>query len=280
MTAGWHRRNRKTPPSGGLVLPARSARPRSKGLTMVIDNGLPLHAFEDAIESGADYIDCVKFGWGTALVTSSLGDKIAWLNGLGIDFYFGGTLFEKYVAQGRFDAYLELCRHHSCRLVEVSNGTFPMTNHEKAAYIRRAVRAGFSVLSEVGYKDAERCLELSASDWSRAIAEDLDAGAERVIAEARESGRSGICRSDGSVRYDVLERILAGGTDPNRLVFEAPTKELQAYFVRRLGAEVNLANVAPADVVGCETLRLGLRSDTFMHFELERAQKEAVASGA
>lgn len=264
----------------GLDLPARSGRPRRSGLTMVIDNGTPVRSFVDAMESASDYVDAVKFGWGTALVTKRLDEKIACLDRLGIEHYFGGTLFEKYVAQGRFPAYLELCRRFGCPLVEVSNGTFPMTNGEKARYVRRAVRAGFRVLSEVGYKDAERSLELSAADWIRAIAEDLEAGAERVVTEARESGRSGICRPDGTVRFDVVEWILSGTTDPGRLLFEAPTKELQSYFVRRLGPEVNLANVAPADVLGCETLRLGLRADTFMHFELERAGRQAMASGA
>jgi phosphosulfolactate synthase len=246
---------------------------------MVIDNGMPLHAFEDAVESASTYIDTVKFGWGTALVTQKLQEKIDCLVGLGIPYYFGGTLFEKYVAQDRFEAFLELCRRFGCRLVEISNGTIPMSNHEKAQYISRAADE-FSVLSEVGYKDSERSLRLSASDWTRCINQDLEAGATRVITEARESGKSGICRPDGTVRFDLIERILRSRIDPNRLIFEAPTKELQSFFVKRIGPEVNLANVAPADVIGCETLRLGLRSDTLMHFELERRGDKELAAGA
>ncbi len=261
-----------------LDLPERSRRPRCSGLTMVIDNGIPLRAFTDAIDSAAEYIDSVKFGWGTALVTPTLDEKIAHLREHGISFYFGGTLFEKFVVQGAFDSYLALCRDHGCEVVEVSNGTIPLPNREKARYIERAA-ATFTVLSEVGYKDQERCLQLSGADWIRCIREDLEAGATRVITEARESGKSGICRPDGTLRFDLIERILASGIDPNDLVFEAPTKELQSYFVKRVGPGANLANVAPGDVVGCETLRLGLRSDTLLHFELERHATE-LAAGA
>jgi phosphosulfolactate synthase len=262
-----------------LSLPTRSVRPRSRGLTMVIDNGMPLHAFTDAIESSPDYVDTVKFGWGTALVTPRLGEKIDALRRLGIPFYFGGTLFEKFVVQGAFESYLAFCRDHACQVVEISNGTIPMPNREKARYIERAAER-FTVLSEVGYKDNDRCLQLAADDWVRCIREDLAAGATRVITEARESGKSGICRPDGTLRFDLVERILTSGIDPNDLVFEAPTKEMQSYFVKRIGPEVNLANVAPADVIGCETLRLGLRSDTLLHFELERQHATELAAGA
>jgi phosphosulfolactate synthase len=265
--------------STDLSLPHRSERPRFQGLTMVIDNGMPLHAFTDAIDSAADYIDSVKFGWGTALVTAMLGEKIAHLRQRGISFYFGGTLFEKFVVQGAFDAYLELCREYRCDLIEISNGTIPLPNREKGRYIERAAEE-FTVLSEVGYKDNDRCLQLSGADWIRCIHEDLRAGATRVITEARESGKSGICRPDGTLRFDLIERILGSGIDPNDLVFEAPTKEMQSYFVKRIGPEVNLANVAPADVIGCETLRLGLRSDTLLHFELERQHAKELAAGA
>ena len=263
----------------GLSLPQRSERPRTRGLTMVIDNGMPVRAFEDAVESASDHIDYVKFGWGTAIVTAKLQQKIDCLVGLGIAFYFGGTLFEKFVVQDDFNAYMQLCRNFGCQLVEISNGTIPLSNHEKARYITRAATE-FSVFSEVGYKDAERSDHLSGQDWIRCIAEDLAAGASRVITESRESGKSGICRPDGTLRFDLIEGILASGIDPNCLVFEAPTKELQSFFVKRLGTEVNLANIAPADVVGCETLRLGLRSDTLLHFELERQHLKEIPAGA
>ncbi|MDQ6928641.1 MAG: phosphosulfolactate synthase, partial [Actinomycetota bacterium] len=153
-----------------------------------------------------------------------------------------------------------------CDLVEISNGTIPLPNAEKAAYIRKSARE-FPVVSEVGLKDAMASESLSATDWINSVGEDLDAGATIVIAEARESGKSGICHADGQLRTDVVEQILASGVELDRLLFEAPTKDLQVKFLTMLGPNVNLGNVAPADVIGLETLRLGLRADTLLQFE-------------
>lgn len=249
-----------------LTLPVRTSKPRRRGLTLVIDNGAPHAFFADAIASAAPYIDMVKFGWGTALVTVDLARKLATLREHEVAWCFGGTLFEKFVVQDQFDAYLDLCRQTGTRVIEVSNGTIPMSNGAKAAYIRKCA-GEFVVLSEVGFKDADRSERLAPSQWADYINEDLHAGASLVITEARESGRSGICRADGRLRLGLIEDILNAGIDPDRLVFEAPTKELQTQFVERIGANVNLGNIAPADVLGVETLRLGLRSDTLMHFE-------------
>jgi phosphosulfolactate synthase len=246
-----------------LELPRRPAKPRREGLTMLIDGGLPTRGFQDVIESTGELIDFVKFGWGTAVVTRDLDRKIAVLERAGVDFYFGGTLFEKFVLHGRLDDYRAFCHAHRCRYVEVSNGTIPMANREKAAYVRRLARE-FEVLSEVGYKDDGRWQELPPARWVECMREDLEAGARFVVAEARESGRSGICRSDGEPRQSVVEEILGSGIDPRRIIFEAPTKSLQTYFIRRLGPSVNLGNVAAGDVIGLETLRLGLRSDTLL----------------
>jgi phosphosulfolactate synthase len=236
---------------------------------MMIDNGLPQGYFADVISSGAEYIDLVKFGWGTSLVTADLDRKIECLHAHDVRFFFGGTLFEKFVAQDRFDSFLDLCRTWDCDLVEVSNGTIAMSNSEKASYIRKCADA-FEVASEVGFKDVQRSEELSPDVWAESIEEDLDAGASLVITEARESGRSGICRADGQLRDGVMDRILAADFGADRLLFEAPTKELQTRFVTTLGPNVNLGNVAPADVIGLETLRLGLRSDTFLQAEAAR----------
>jgi phosphosulfolactate synthase len=249
-----------------LDLPARSQKPRGTGITMVIDNGLPRAYFADAIASAAAHIDAVKFGWGTCLVTEALEAKIDCLRDHGVRFWFGGTLFEKFVVQRRFDGFVDYCRRWGCTTVEISNGTIPLSNAAKAHYIRRCAEE-FDVVSEVGFKDARRSEDLSSSEWVDSIGEDLDAGASLVIAEARESGRSGICRPDGSLRDGIVDDILASGVDPDRLLFEAPTKDLQAHFVTRLGANVNLGNIAVADVIGLETLRLGLRADTLLHFE-------------
>jgi phosphosulfolactate synthase len=249
-----------------LDLPARSGKPRTAGLTMVIDNGLPTGLFADAVASSAAHIDIVKFGWGTCMVTADLDSKIGVLADHGIRFCFGGTLFEKFVIQGRFDGFLEFCRHWRCDLVEVSNGTIPLSNPDKADYIRRCA-SEFFVTSEVGFKDQARAEEMSSAQWVDCIAEDLAAGAGLVITEARESGRSGMCRPDGRLRAGLVETILAGGTDADRLLFEAPTKDLQAQFVTLLGPNVNLGNVSLGDVIALETLRLGLRGDTLLHFE-------------
>src|SRR5579875_22637 len=262
-----------------LDLPSRSTKPRTSGLTIAIDTGLPVRAFVDAVESAADVIDLVKFGWGTALVTPHLADKIAVLHEHEIGYFFGGTLGEKFIAQHRFDEYLSFCHRHLCRYVEVSNGTIPLDNRRKAHYIARAA-SRFSVFSEVGYKDQERSQELDAEQWVASITQDLAAGATFVITEARESGRSGICHADGNLRFELVEHILGSGIPHDRLVFEAPTKDLQAFFVTRLGPDVNLANIAVADVLATETLRLGLRADTLLHFELERHHRQELANRA
>lgn len=244
-----------------LDLPSRSSKPRATGITMVIDNGLPTEAFRDHIESTARLTDVVKFGWGTVLATPDIGAKITILEDHGIDFFFGGTLFEKHVLQDRFDEYRQFLRAWGCRVVEVSNGTVALSNEQKAGYVA-ALSDEFTVFSEVGLKDTARSEQMGTWDWVEYIRQDLEAGASLVIAEARESGRSGICHADGKLRSDVLDAILLSGVDVDRLLFEAPTKDLQASFVRRIGPNVNLGNVAPGDVIGVETLRLGLRSDT------------------
>ena len=249
-----------------LRLPARAAKPRRAGLTMVIDGGIPTAHFADLVSSAAEYIDFVKFGWGTAVVTSQLGAKIEVLAANDVGFYFGGTLFEKYVLQGRFDDFRKFCEAWSCRHVEVSNGTIPMSNSEKASYIRK-LTDDYTVISEVGYKDPGRSEQLPPRIWAEYIAEDLAAGASLVTLEARESGRSGICRPDGALRFGLVEDVLASGLSQDSLLFVAPSTSLQAYFVTRLGPDVNLGNVPASGVIGLETLRLGLRADTLAVFE-------------
>jgi phosphosulfolactate synthase len=249
-----------------LHLPSRTAKPRAAGLTMVIDGGIPLGQFTDIVTSAADYIDFVKFGWGTAVVTGNLGAKLDVLAEHRIGFYFGGTLFEKYVIQGRFDEYRQFCLDHGCGHVEVSNGTISLSNSEKASYIRK-LAADFTVISEVGFKDAERSARLAPQTWIEYIREDLEAGSSLVTLEARESGRSGICLPDGEPRSGLIEDVLAAGFSAHHLLFEAPTTSLQAYFITRVGPDVNLGNIPAQGVIGVETLRLGLRADTLTTFE-------------
>jgi phosphosulfolactate synthase len=253
-----------------LQLPERDVKPRERGLTMTIDNGIAHRAFADEIRTAAPYIDVVKFGWGTAMVTPDIERKFEVLRDLGIGYYFGGTLFEKFVRQDRFESFMTLCRVCECRFVEISNGTVPMSNQDKAAYVRKC-SGEFTVLSEVGFKDPGRSAELTPEAWVEAIHIDLEAGASLVITEARESGKSGLCRPDGTPRPELVDAILGSGLDVDLLLFEAPTKELQTHFINRLGSNVNLGNIAPHDVIGLETLRLGLRADTLMHFEEMRS---------
>jgi phosphosulfolactate synthase len=251
------------PPSTTLELPARAAKPRTVGLTMAIDNGMPVGAFRDAVESAGELVDLVKFGWGTAVVTPRFGEKLDVLRAAGIDWFLGGTLFEKHVAQGRVEDYRRLCADLGCRYVEVSNGTIPLEESRKAELVARFAE-DFTVLSEVGAKSAEGNERLRPRDWARQVRTDLAHGARWVITEARESGTTGIAGADGAPRADVLEALREAGVDPAVLLFEAPTKALQTRFVLRFGPDVNLGNVAPADLVALETLRLGLRSDTMV----------------
>ena len=249
-----------------LTLPEHVVKPRTSGLTMVIDGGVPLRLFTDLIELGAEYIDFVKFGWGTSVVTNCLREKIAVLDSHDIGYYFGGTLFEKFVVQGRLDDYRHFCEEYSCQHVEVSNGTIELSNAEKAGYIRKLAN-DFTIVSEVGFKDPGRSEMLPPSEWVASIKEDLDAGASIVTLEARESGSSGICRPDGELRYGLIEDVLHAGIGVDSLLFEAPTTALQTHLITRIGPNVNLGNVPAQGVIGLETLRLGLRSDTLTTFE-------------
>ena len=244
-----------------LDLPFRESAPRRTGLTMVIDTGLFTGQFVDMVDSVGEYVDFVKFGWCTGLVTRDVKRKIDVLREAGINFYFGGTLFERFAVDGMVEDFRDLCRSLGAAHVEVSNGTIVMSNAEKARWVS-VLADDFTVISEVGFKDPGRAGEMSSAQWVDAIGQDLAAGAHHVTTEARESGRSGICQPDGQVRGDIVEDVLTSGIDVEKLIFEAPTKELQTWFVKRLGASVNLGNIAARDILALETLRLGLRSDT------------------
>jgi phosphosulfolactate synthase len=249
-----------------LILPTRSAKPRSRGWTILLDPGVPVRQFEDTIESVTSIVDLVKFGWGTSVVSDHLERKIACLRDHHIGYFFGGTLFEKFYQQRKLSAYYDYCARYGCEYVEISNGTIDLPNEEKARIIADFAHE-FQVLSEVGYKDSEQSQMLSPSMWVAYIRQDLAAGASKVLLEARESGTSGICRPDGTLRYGLIEDIIHSGIQTDELIFEAPNKTLQATFIRRLGTEVNLANIAFGDAIALETLRLGLRSDTLLAFD-------------
>lgn len=229
---------------------------------MVIDGGMATGAFADMVDSYGCYVDLVKLGWGTALVTPDLAVKLEILRKAGIGAFFGGTLFEHFCYRGRLPEYLSLLHELGMGYVEVSNGTIPLDQQEKSQLV--ADLAGeFTVLSEVGFKDSTRSAAMDPGQWVDAVLEDLAAGARYVITETRESGRSGIARADGTMRDDVLDALLAA-VPADRLLFEAPTRELQVELITRVGANVNLGNIAPCDVISLETLRRGLRADTLI----------------
>jgi phosphosulfolactate synthase len=246
----------------GLNLPERSCKPRRDGITALIDNGVPLQYFQDTINSSGQYIDYVKFGWGTSVVTKHLEAKIACLQDNGVEFYFGGTLFEKFVSQNKVREFEQFIRKFNSRVIEISNGTLEMTNQEKARYIKEFSR-DFMVLSEVGAKDSSKALLQDASQWVEWILEDLEAGSTKVITEARETGTSGICRENGEMRLEIIDKIMEAGIDLHKIIFEAPSKKMQTTFIMLAGPNVNLGNISFLDPIPLETLRLGLRSDTF-----------------
>ncbi|WP_227936305.1 phosphosulfolactate synthase [Alkalihalobacillus deserti] len=252
--------------ASGLYLPVRNVKPRNEGLTILIDNGVSIQSFKDTINSSADLIDFVKFGWGTSIITKQLQEKINFLQEHDVHFFFGGTLFEKFLSQRKIDEFYKYCKMYHCQFIEISNGTIDISNSEKAKYISDFTPE-FNVFSEVGSKNCEKSDDCHTSEWIEYIQEDLEAGSAKVITEARESGTSGICRSNGEMRYDLIEDILSSEIPINNVIFEAPNKKMQTFFIQRLGSDVNLANISFADPISLETLRLGLRSDTFNIFD-------------
>jgi phosphosulfolactate synthase len=241
-----------------LELPVRSTKPRLQGVTHVLDRGLSVAQVEGLLEVTGDAVDLVKLGWGTALVTANLDDKLACYREHGIPVVLGGTLTELAIAQGRFERMLEWLRELGIAHLEISDGTITIAHEHKLELIEQC-KDEFTVLSEVGSKDDTRIM--APYRWVDLIEKELAAGAWKVIAEARESGNVGIFRHDGEVRMGLIDEI-AHKVPVDKVLFEAPRKDQQVWFVRRFGAEVNLGNIPPEDVLSLETIRLGLRSDT------------------
>ena len=241
-----------------LSLPERRHKPRSGGLTHVLDKGASLAATESVLQGSSAHIDIWKVGWGIAYVDAALPAKLALLAAADVRSCLGGTLLEIAWAQGKDEQCLDWALEAGFDCVEVSRGVVPMPVGDKHALLARAAER-FVVLSEVGSKDPRA--HAAPAEWTREVAGDLRAGATWVITEGRESGTVGLYRSDGSVREELLAAVLQGA-GPDRLFFEAPRKDQQAWLIRELGPDVNLANVALDDALALETLRLGLRADT------------------
>lgn len=249
-----------------LELPNRENKPRSSGLTILLDNGLPINLFIDYVNNGEESIDFVKFGWGTSIISKNINEKISILKERNIHYFFGGTLFEKYCYQNKISDFLKYCESFDCEFIEISNGTISLSNSEKAKYISQFSNH-FNVISEIGYKDQIKSNTLSINQWIEFIKEDLNAGSYKVITEARESGTSGICNEKGEVKGDIIRSIIDNNIPLDKMIFEAPNKNLQYYFISKFGPNVNLANIPFQEVISLETLRLGLRSDTLTLFE-------------
>lgn len=241
-----------------LDIPPRGSKPRQRGITHVIDRGLSLAAVDGLLESAAASIDIVKLGWGTALVAANLEAKLARYAEHQIPVVLGGTLTEIAIAEDRLDGLLRWLERLSLAHIEVSDGTIELDPQRKCEIIERLSRE-LVVLSEVGSKDAAEIM--APYVWIERIQAELDAGAWKVIAEARESGTAGIYRADGEVRSGLIDEI-AHVIDAERMIFEAPLKEQQVWLLQYFGRECNLGNIAADDVLSLETLRLGLRSDT------------------
>jgi len=242
-----------------LTLPERPAKPRSAGLTHVLDKGYSLDRVESVLKAYSGWIDVWKFGWGTAYVEPALAEKIRVLRDQQVKPCTGGTLLEIAWLQGRVDEFFDFATWAGFECVEVSRGATDLPLSEKHDLIQRARSLGFEVFAEVGSKDPRELV--TAAAWTAELRADLDAGATWLVAEGRESGTVGLYDAHGSVRKSLLDDLAASPV-AERLIYEAPQRSQQAYLLRELGPHANLGNIALEDVMGLETLRRGLRSDT------------------
>ena len=243
-------------------IPNRTKKTRDIGLTMVMDKGLSIREAEDLIYSSSDYIDIIKLGFGTAIISKNIKKKIQLYQKNNIKVHVGGTLFEAFIIRNMFDDYINFVEELNLNTIEVSDGSIDLNHKIKCEYISNLSKK-FTVFSEVGYKKSNRIL--APSKWIKLMKQELDAGSWKVIAEARESGTVGVFRKDGEIRSDLIEEILS--KIPNeKILWEAPKKDQQVWFIKLMGANVNLGNIDPKSVIPLECLRLGLRGDTFHQF--------------
>lgn len=243
-------------------IPERSVKPRQKGVTMMMDKGLGLREAENFIEASGHLTDLVKLGFGTSYVTPNLQEKIDLYKSANIKPYLGGTLFEAFYARGKFEDYLRTLDKYKLEVAEISDGSIIIPHDEKCELIRRMAKER-TVLSEVGSKDSG--IIVSPAKWVRLMKAELDAGSWKVIAEGREAGNVGVFRPNGTAHTLLINRIIAK-VKPEDILWEAPQKNQQVWFIKLFGAEVNLGNIGHNDMIPLECLRLGLRGDTFFEF--------------
>ncbi|MBX2923363.1 MAG: phosphosulfolactate synthase [Chitinophagaceae bacterium] len=240
-------------------IPGRKEKPRSSGITMVMDKGLSVEEVKNFLSIAEPYVDIVKLGFGTSFVTPGLRKKIELYQSYNIPVYFGGTLFEAFLIRNQFNDYIATCRDYNISYMEVSDGSITIPHAEKCGYIEKLTRYGV-VLSEVGSKDAEHIIP--PYKWIELMRAELEAGSSYVIAEAREAGNVGIYRGSGEVREGLVQEILTQIPE-EKIIWEAPQKGQQLYFIQLLGCNANLGNIAPAEMIALEAMRIGLRGDTF-----------------
>lgn len=243
-------------------IPERPAKPRSSGLTMVMDKGLSLRQTEDFLEVAGIHSDIVKLGWATSFVTPNLQEKLALYHSAKMPVYFGGTLFEAFVVRNQFEDYIRVLEKYGMEYAEVSDGSITIEHDKKCEYIEKLSKH-VTVISEVGSKDAKKIF--APYKWIKLMKAEIEAGSWKVIAEAREGGNVGIYRDSGEVREGLVDEILTQ-IPAETVIWEAPQKEQQVWFIKLIGTNVNLGNIAPAEVIPLETIRLGLRGDTFDYF--------------
>jgi phosphosulfolactate synthase len=243
-------------------IPARTKKPRTHGLTMVMDKGLSLEEARNFLSVAAPYVDVLKLGFGTSFVTPGLREKIELYQSYNIPVYFGGTLFEAFLIRNQLDEYIKVIKDYGISYMEVSDGSITIPHSEKCGYIEKLAKLGL-VLSEVGSKDAEHIIP--PYKWIELMSAELSAGATYVIAEARESGNVGIYRGSGEVREGLVQEILTQ-IPAEKIIWEAPQKAQQLYFLELIGCNANLGNLAPHEIIALEAMRIGLRGDTFHLF--------------
>ena len=240
-------------------IPDRLQKPRLAGITMVMDKGLSVEEAKNFLSVSHPHVDIVKLGFGTSFVTPNLREKLEVYRSYDLPIYFGGTLFEAFLIRNQFDDYLAVCKDFGITYMEVSDGSIEIPHAEKCGYIEKMTQYG-TVLSEVGSKDAAHIIP--PYKWIELMRAELSAGATYVIAEAREAGNVGIYRGSGEVREGLVQEILTQ-IPGEKIIWEAPQKAQQLYFIELLGANVNLGNIAPSEVIPLEAMRIGLRGDTF-----------------
>jgi phosphosulfolactate synthase len=243
-------------------MPERPVKPRNSGITMVMDKGLSIREAEDFMSVGSEYTDFVKLGFGTSLITPGFEKKLAVYKKAGVIPYFGGTLFEAFIIRDMFTEFIDFLDKHEIDMVEVSDGSYDIDHKKKLDYISRLAERG-TVISEVGSKKKE--VVYSPEEWVAMMKSELNAGSVKVIAEARESGTTGIYNEDGSINNSIIDGI-SHHVKLENVIWEAPLKSQQAWFIKNFGANVNLGNIAPNEIIPLESLRLGLRGDTFFQF--------------